>query len=255
MAGADVVAERAVLVDGDVGVDEDVNVGGTAGVVAGEDGVEHGHAVLVCLLDAAEEGLVNVARVAGVTVAVGHHARVDTRGVAVPHLKVDVGNGLARVYVDDLVVDGGGDTLLVIDDVLADVLATHVVRSLGDIGGEDTAGVAAEQGACVRVGSVAEARLVVVGGEDAVECSLALETALDPGCLDRLLTTSDVSCLDTASLEFGAAVAEITNLGGGHVVAAFLDFFGNRVARVGSGHARQKSAEDGRCELHFVCWK
>lgn len=72
VAGADVVAERAVLVHGDVGVDEDVDVGGTAGVVAREDGLEHGHTVLIGLLNTAEESLVDVGCVAGVAVAICH---------------------------------------------------------------------------------------------------------------------------------------------------------------------------------------
>lgn len=250
MAGADIVAEGAVLVDSDVGVDQDVNVGSTAGVVTGEDGVKLGHTIVVGLLDTTEEGLVNIGSIAGVTVAFGHNTGVDAGGVAVPHLKVDVGHRLASVDVNHLVVDGGGNTLLSLDNVRADVFTTNVVRALGDIRSEDAAGVAAEQSAGVGVGSVAEAGLVVVGSENAVEVPSG-QAALGPGGLDLLLATGDVSCLDTAGLEFGTAVAKIADLGGSHVIPALLDLLSDGVARVSGGHARQESSDDGSGELHF----
>ena len=55
-----------------------VDVSSTASVVAGEDGAELHDTVGVGLLDTAEESGVQVGGVAGVTVAGGSHARVDT---------------------------------------------------------------------------------------------------------------------------------------------------------------------------------
>lgn len=55
-----------------------VNVSSTAGVVAGEDGVELYDTIGVGLLDTAEESGVQVGGIAGVAVAGGSHARVDT---------------------------------------------------------------------------------------------------------------------------------------------------------------------------------
>lgn len=46
-----------------------------------------------------------------------------------PHLKVDIGNGLAGVNVNDLVVDDSVDTLLVLTEVTTDILATNVCVS------------------------------------------------------------------------------------------------------------------------------
>lgn len=168
-----------------------------------------------------------------------------------PHLQVHVGNRLASVHIDDLVVNNSVNALLGLDDVLADVFSSNIVGALGDIWGEDAAGVAAEQDACIRAGSVSKTGLVVVGGEDAVECALALEASLGPVCLDELLTSGHVSCLETASLELGAAVAEITGFGSRQEVTTFLGFLSNGVARVCGSHASQKSCEDGRCETHF----
>ena len=76
------VDEGAVGEGGGVGVHHDVDVRRAARVVAREEGVELRRAVGVGLLHAAEEGGVDVGRVA-VAVAVGHHARVDARRVAV----------------------------------------------------------------------------------------------------------------------------------------------------------------------------
>ena len=60
------------------GMGRTVDVSSTAGVVAGEDGVELHDTIRVGLLDTAEESGVQVGAVAGVTVAGGSHARVDT---------------------------------------------------------------------------------------------------------------------------------------------------------------------------------
>lgn len=54
-----------------------MNVGGTAGVVAGEDGLELDHAIVVAGLDTAQEGCIEVGGIRGVTVAAGFNAGVD----------------------------------------------------------------------------------------------------------------------------------------------------------------------------------
>jgi hypothetical protein len=129
VAGDDVVAEGTVAVLGGVLVDHQVDVGGTGGVVTGEGGLELSDTVGVGLLDTTEEGVVNVGLIGGVTVARGNDTGVDTGGVAVPHLEVDVGDGLAGVDINDLVVNDGVNTLLVLADITTDVLATDVWNS------------------------------------------------------------------------------------------------------------------------------
>lgn len=127
VARPDGVADGVVGEDGRVGrVDEDVDVIGAREVVAGEDGLELRDAVLVRLLDTAEPGRVDIVGVGLVAVAAGHDARVYACGIAVPHFHVDVGDGLARVDVDDLVVEDCVDSGLFLDDVLADVFTTDV---------------------------------------------------------------------------------------------------------------------------------
>ncbi len=126
VAGVVGEAEGVVGEDGGFGVHHDVDVGGSACVVAGEDGLELGYAVGVGRLDPAEPGLLGVGLVGGVAVAVGDDAAVHAGGVAVPDLDVNVGDGLAGGYVDDLVVEEQGNARLVLDHILADVLASHV---------------------------------------------------------------------------------------------------------------------------------
>ena len=55
-----------------------MDVSGTASVVAREDGLELSDAILVGLLQATKERLVQVARVVGVAIAARLDTRVDT---------------------------------------------------------------------------------------------------------------------------------------------------------------------------------
>lgn len=106
-----------------------VVVGGAVSVVTGEQGVEGHHTVLIGLLYTTEEGAVVVGQVVGVTVAISHQAGVDTGGVAAPDLGVDASEGLAGLDVNELLLDGDRNTLLVLTDVAADVLAGDPVGS------------------------------------------------------------------------------------------------------------------------------
>ncbi len=129
VAGGDRVAQGSVGKDGGVGVDHQVDVGGAGGVMAGEDGLELHNTVAVAQLDTAEPGVVDVGLIRRVTVTGSNNTGVDTGGVAVPHLQVDVGDGVAGVDVNDLVVNDGIDTTLFLDDVASDVLATNVYKT------------------------------------------------------------------------------------------------------------------------------
>ena len=160
---------------GVVGVDSgiervrhDVDMGGAAGVVAREQGIELDDTVLVGLGDAAEEGLVDVGRIVGVAIAAGNDTRVNTSRVAVPELEVDLGDGLAGVDVDDLDVKVQRHSLLVLGDVAADQLALDPVRALGSLGSEDAGVVASEEGSGVSVGSDASEIGGVGSGKDGV---------------------------------------------------------------------------------------
>lgn len=67
------------------GVREDVDVGGPASVVAGEDGLELGDTFLVGLLETTEEGCVEVGLVVGVAVTAGGNTGVDTLSSTISH--------------------------------------------------------------------------------------------------------------------------------------------------------------------------
>lgn len=67
-----------------------------------------------------------------------------------PHFQVHIGHWLASVHVYDLVVNDSVDAVLSLPDILANVLAADVVRALGDVWGEDAAGVVAKDRCFVR---------------------------------------------------------------------------------------------------------
>lgn len=155
-----------------------VDVGGTAGVVAREDRLHIDNTVLVTGLDTAEPGGVDVGLIGGVTVTAGNDTGVDTGGVAVPEIGVDIGDGLAGVGVDQLDVYVEGDTLLVLDDVLTDEFAGDVVRALSDIGAEDASSLGSEQDAGVSGSADTNQGGVVVGVQDAVEGAGLVEVGI-----------------------------------------------------------------------------
>lgn len=227
MAGGDLIAEGSVRIDSGVRVDQDVNMGGSARVVAGEGCLELGNTVGIGRLDAAQPGLIDVGLVRRVAVSGGNNTGVNTGGVAVPHLKVDVGHGLASVDIDNLVVQDGVDTLLGLADIATNVLATDIVGTLSNVRGQDAGCIASEEGRCVSVGSVAKVCGVVVGGQDSVEVPLRLQTTLRSSGLSSPLTTGGIPGLDSACLELSRAVAEIAGLGIGHVVTALLQLLGH----------------------------
>lgn len=155
--------------DGISGVSITVDMGGTAGIVTGEDGLHVDNTVLVTGLDTAEPGSVEVGSVRGVTVAAGNNAGVDTGGVAVPEIGVDSLQGLTGVCIDQLDVHVERDALLVLDDILPDELAGNIVRTLGDIGPEDAGRIGAEKNAGIGGSTDSSQGGVVVSGQNAVQ--------------------------------------------------------------------------------------
>lgn len=154
-----------------------------------------------------------------------------------PHFNINIWDWITGLDVDDLVINHSVDAFLVFDEIPANILATNVVRTLGNVRCKDTARVAAEEGCLVCVDRVSKRCLVVISGKNTVQCSLALETALCPGRLSPLSATSNISCLDTASLQLGSAVAQVTGFGCSLELASFLQLLGHRVARVSGGRA------------------
>lgn len=88
--------------------------------------VERGDAIVVGGLGAAQESLLQNSGVCRVAVAGVGGARVDAGGVGVEDLKVSTHNRLAGVDVQNLEVVVDGNTLLVIDEILANVLSSNV---------------------------------------------------------------------------------------------------------------------------------
>jgi hypothetical protein len=121
-----------------------VDVGGTSVVVAREEGVERGDAVVVGGLHPAERRALQNRRVVGVAHAgVALHADIDAlhqsvtpvgtqkatathRRVGTPYVNIGVGHRLAALVVDHLDGQRQGDTALVIRNVLPDLLSLHI---------------------------------------------------------------------------------------------------------------------------------
>lgn len=92
-------------------------------------------------------------------------------------------------------------------------------------------------------------------GQDGVEITL-VDATLGTSFLESSLATSDVALVDTASLEFGSAVAEIGTLDGVEELSALSNLLGQVMARVskdGAGHKGQ-AGNESLGETH-VCGK
>lgn len=108
---------------------QDVDVWCTAGVMAWNDAFELDDSVDVCLLQTAEEGVVEVGGVVGVAVAGGCYAGVDSCCIAVPGVDVDGWDGGAVGCVDELDVEEEWDAFLVLGHIVANQFAIDIVRA------------------------------------------------------------------------------------------------------------------------------
>ena len=82
-------SQGVVVVDSGVeSVGHDVDVGGAAGVVTREQGVELYDTALVGLVDTAQESVIDVGLITTITVTASDDTGVDTSGVAVPQLEI-----------------------------------------------------------------------------------------------------------------------------------------------------------------------
>jgi hypothetical protein len=141
-------------------VGEEMGMCCTALIVAWEDGLESNNAVGICGLDASQEGTVP-SSISYISSDID--AGVDTGGVAIPDIDVDIWDAETGGDVDVLDFEVERDTGLAFGDILANVLAGDVVWTICDFGGENTGGVGGEDGG-VRVagGVVVNTSLIVV---------------------------------------------------------------------------------------------
>lgn len=110
--GALVPYQRVVGQDGGILVDNDVDVRRAGGVVAGEQELDLHHALVIGGPDGALERRVQDARVCAIAIATVVCATVDAGLVGTPELGVLVGDGLARVDVDDLYIQSHVDSMM-----------------------------------------------------------------------------------------------------------------------------------------------
>lgn len=188
MAAVDIVSERLVLEQSSVGMSEKVNVGGAAGVVAWEEGLKLCNTIFVGLLDTTAKGVVDVGLVVDVSVTLVVHTSIDTGGVAVPDIEIQLWYRLACLNVDDLVVKDEVNTLLVLLEVATNGLTTNVFDSLvyiisgrffkltvgtdSNLGGQNARVLSSKQSLGRCVGRITQVGLIVVRVEHVLEITL-----------------------------------------------------------------------------------
>lgn len=137
--------DGVVLQLGGTDVSNDVDVGGSAGVVTGEHGLELRDTVGVGLLNTTQEGLIEVRVIIAVTVHGALNAGVNAGGVAVPHIPVEILDGLAGLNVDELTIHDDRDTGFTVTDIRPDQFTLHPEGSDFPFGGENAHRVLGEQ--------------------------------------------------------------------------------------------------------------
>jgi hypothetical protein len=133
--------ERAVWLDLAARVRKDVLMGRAPGVMPWEDVVELYRSVGASHLDATEVGCLEA------SLTSCRYAAVDAERVAGPHINYEVLCWLACRHVDEFKVDMHWDACLALNEVLADLLAKHIIWPVGALRRQDAAGASAEDGA------------------------------------------------------------------------------------------------------------
>lgn len=95
----------------------------SARIMTWKYGLKLNDPIRVSLLDAAEEGSVEVGGVVFVAISAGDDSGVDPGTVAIPDVPIEVGEGLASFDIDKLAVDDDRDAKLSISEILTDELS------------------------------------------------------------------------------------------------------------------------------------
>jgi hypothetical protein len=138
-----------------------------------EKRLELSNTISICGLNATKPSGIKVGGVGRVAVATGRDARIYTRRVAVPHLKIHPRDGVAGIDIDYLVVKNDVDTLLILNDIAANVFSADIVRSLSDLRGQHTRVVAREHCRSINVQRIAELSSVVRSSQNAGSIALS----------------------------------------------------------------------------------
>lgn len=137
-----------VVEDLSTALSDDMDVRGSSLVVTGENCVKGSNSITIDLRNTSQEGFVKVGRICIVTVAGRHDAAVHSSGVCLPGLQVQASGHVASADINVLVLKVDRHTFLILGNIGAEVFSSDVVRTLGNLWGEDTRRVlvASEQG-------------------------------------------------------------------------------------------------------------
>lgn len=111
---------------GGVLMDNDVQVGSTTSVVAGELGGEGNDTIGVRLLETAESSVVQVRGVGAVAVHVGLHTGVYTSGIGAPDVEVRISERLAGGDINKLGLEDNIHTRLIVADIGANIFSEDI---------------------------------------------------------------------------------------------------------------------------------
>ena len=135
--------DSVVCKDGNVGVGEKMGVCSTSIIMTWEDGIKGSDSVRIGSLNTSQEGRI-VTTIGDISSDID--TTVDTSGVTVPDIDVDLGDGLACCDVDVLNLKMERDTDLPFSDVLADSFTENVVGTISIGRSQDTRGVSGKDG-------------------------------------------------------------------------------------------------------------
>lgn len=126
MTGIVVAAQSHVVQKRSIGVSHNVNMRSSASVVTGEDGSELCYTITVRFLNSAQPGVVEVGLVRVVAIAACNNARINSGGIAMPHLEVYVRNWLTSVDIDNLIVEDHFQAFLPFDEIFSHIFARDI---------------------------------------------------------------------------------------------------------------------------------
>jgi hypothetical protein len=137
--------------NGCANVSDDMHMSCATVIVTRENGLELSHAIRVRRLKTSQSGVIEVAGIISIAIAVVLDSGVDTSRVAVPNVPVEINNWLAGVDVDKLSIHHHWNTRFIIDQVGPNQFSLNPEGADFTLGGEDAADIIGEEDIVGRV--------------------------------------------------------------------------------------------------------
>jgi hypothetical protein len=175
--------------------------------VTGEEGIERYNTIAVSGLNATEESSVDVRGIGSVAITLRNDARVDTSGIAVPDISIQIFNTLTGIDVDKLNIEDDWHARLSFLEVRSNQFTLDIERAGFTLGVQHAGRAAAEKRVCRSVGSNTRVVHQVRGGENIVGITSAQPTAVQ---IVQAMTTSRGTSIQAVGLESLSTFFETT---------------------------------------------